>query len=201
MSTTATRRGGDYELAPAGTHVARCYAVIDLGMQDSQWGPKPKVHIRWELCNEMMDNDGEPRPFSVGATYTNSTDPKANLRHMLESWAGKSMTAEQEKAFELEGMIGKACQVTISHEAGKRDPSKTYATVKAVTPLAKGMVAPKMANQKLHYQVEMGANETYNGLSEYLRKTIAQCKEWQEADKPEPSGGPQESEEPDNIPF
>jgi hypothetical protein len=203
MSTTSTRRGGDYELPPAGTHISRCYAIIDLGTQEVLWQNKaklqPKVHIRWELCHELME-DG--KPFSVGEKYTNSTDPKANLRHHLESWAGRSMTPSEVEGFDLSKLLGKACQLTVSHEPGKRDPSKTYAVVKAVTPLAKGMTAPPMVNKPLHYQVEQGANEVYHSLSEYLRKTIAVCQEWQKDDKPEP-GAPaaEEQEDSGNIPF
>ena len=208
MSTTATRRGGDFVLPPAGTHIARCYAIVDLGTQKVIWQNQtklqPKVHIRFELCHEMMEptDGGMAKPFSVGMTVTNSTDPKANLRHHLEAWAGRNMTDAEEQAFDLTKLAGKACQVTVSHDKSK-DGSKTFANIKAITPLAKGMKAPEMINSKLVYAVEDGKNEVYKGLSEYLQGKIAECEEWTHpADAPSTNeDAPPPADDDPNIPF
>jgi hypothetical protein len=214
MSLTSTSRGGDFELAPAGTHIARCYSIVDLGTQTVEWkGQKklqPKVHIRFELCNEMMEPDehGNKRPFSVGLTVTNSTSPKANLRHLLESWAGRNMTEAEEQSFELQKLIGKACLVTVSHDKGKSDPSKVYANIKAITQLAKGLTAPEMVNPPFTYAVEQGRDDVFNSLSEYVQKKIEACEEWkakhpadEEAERQAPETAAEPEDEDSNIPF
>ena len=50
--------GKEFEQAPAGTHVARCIKLIDLGTQFGEYQGKPtsarKVVVSWELPNEIM---------------------------------------------------------------------------------------------------------------------------------------------------
>jgi hypothetical protein len=207
MSTTATRKGSDFVLPPAGTHLARCYSIIDLGTQKTTWqnqvSYKHQVHIRWELPGELMEagEDGKQYPFSVGKTYTCSTDPKANLRHDLVSWAGREMTEEEVAGFMLEKLLGKVCQLTVIHEKSKSDPTKIYANIKAVTPLAKGSVCGDPVNPLVHYEIEMGKNDVYKSLSDYVQGKIAECDEWQQgADAPADSGEAPAPDD-DNIPF
>ena len=56
MSLTAKDNGGSFVLAPEGLHVARCYALIDLGDQlNKTYGNhSPKVLIGWELTDKLM---------------------------------------------------------------------------------------------------------------------------------------------------
>ena len=55
QATSAPAR--DFEIAPAGNHVAICYAMVDLGQQhvvfnnEEKW--QRKVYIGWELSNEQ----------------------------------------------------------------------------------------------------------------------------------------------------
>lgn len=207
MSLTASDKGGSFTLAPAGQHRARCYAVIDLGTQKVEWQGQikwqPKVMLRWELSDELMDADdhGKQRPFSISKRYTNSLHEKAALRHDLEAWRGRQFTAEELKGFELTKLNGAPCQLTVVHEAGKT--GTTYANIKAISPLAKGMQAPpELVNAKVFYAVEDGINDIYNSFSDKLKETIAGCQEWN-GKKAEPPTADEKPgvEEEDNIPF
>jgi hypothetical protein len=135
----------EWEPAPEGLHQAVCVDVVDRGLKETPWGPKHQVQVRWML-GEMLDTydapqllrDGEGKPFLVMQTYTNSLNEKARLRQHLDAWRGRKFTAEELKeGFDLERLIGAACQLQVVHDLS--DSGRTYANVQAVVPLGKGM--------------------------------------------------------------
>lgn len=160
--------GGDFELIPSGTHLARCYLMADLGHQKTSYQGseliKPQVLISWELTNEKM-KDG--RPFVISKTYTASLNEKANLRAHLESWRSRAFTEEEAKAFDLKKVLGAACQLSIVHNESK---GKTYANIKAVTSIPKGITAPDLINPKVAY--ELGDELAWEKLPEWIQKKI-----------------------------
>jgi hypothetical protein len=119
--------------APEGLHQAVCCDAIDLGVVETKFGAKPRVELRW-LINELND-DG--RLFMVSKKYTASLNEKASLRQDLEAWRGKKFTKPELKGFDIEQLVGVNCQVQIVHAV--LDDGRTFANVKAVVPLAKGM--------------------------------------------------------------
>jgi hypothetical protein len=46
-------------LVPPGIHPAVCFAVVELGTQDTGYGRKPRLRISWETPNELLSN-GQP---------------------------------------------------------------------------------------------------------------------------------------------
>ncbi len=162
--------GGDFELTPAGNHVARCYPVVDLGMQtttfNGQDSEKRKVRISWELPAELME-DG--RPFSVSANYTLSLSEKANLRKDLQSWRGRAFTDEELAGFDLFSVLGIPAMVNVVHNTNN---NKTYANVGSVSPMPKGMAAPTLVNDPLKFSLDEYDEVTFQGLPEWLRNKI-----------------------------
>ena len=172
---------GDFAPAPAGTHVAICTQVIDLGTvtESFQGGPpkpKRKVRIAWELSGESM-SDG--RPFLVGKTYTFSSDPKATLRHNLESWRGKPFepTDFGPEGFDVRRLLGVPCLLNVVH--AERE-GKKWAAIAAIMPLAKGMAKPTMVGEALFFSMDEAAFDeaTYAKLGEYWRTRIAETPEY-----------------------
>ena len=47
-----------FELIPEGTHLARCYMMADIGLQQTSFGVKEQVVLYWEISEQKMD-DGE----------------------------------------------------------------------------------------------------------------------------------------------
>ena len=211
MSLTASDKGGGFTLAPAGQHRARCFGVIDLGTQKVEWQGQvkwqPKVMLRWELSDELMEADehGKQRPFSISKRYTNSLHEKAALRHDLEAWRGKQFTGEELAGFNLSKLLKAPCQLTVVHEQGKN--GSTYANIKAIAPLAKGMQAPpECANEPVMYDISEGTGGAYQKFSDKLKETIAACQEWQgrgavSSEAPGSDQKPGATEDEDNIPF
>lgn len=170
--------GGDFELAPAGTHAARCVRIIDLGTQPgSAQYPKPKhkALFAWELPEETMEMDGERVPFLVFTRYTMSLHENAQMRQDLERWRGKAFSADELSCFELKRVLGAPCMITIQHS-----PDGKYANVRGVTSLPKGMQVAEPFHELVYYEVEDGPNDVFNKLSERLQDTIKSCPEWQQ---------------------
>jgi len=125
----------DFRACPEGTFRAVCVDVVDLGEIDDNYGGKArkvhKIRIAWQV-DELMD-DG--RPFIVSELYTLSFGDKANLRKMVEGWlVGTKFGPDIE--FDVETLIGRSCLVTVKH---RDKDGKTYANVKGVAPMLKGM--------------------------------------------------------------
>ena len=164
--TTKDNGGGEYELAPAGTHLAICYLLVDLGPQKSTYGIKDKIAITWELPHELMD-DG--RPFSCSKLYTNSLNEKANLRKDLETWRTRKFTDTELDGFDLRNVLGKACQLTIVHQT---KGEKTYANIAGVVAVAKGMTVPPAHNTPRAYDRDAHDPEVFESLPKWMQEKI-----------------------------
>lgn len=198
MSLIAKQSESNYEITPEGNHVAICYMVCDLGLQETEWqGQKKKQHkvrIAYELCNEPME-DG--RPFSVSKNYTMSLSEKAALRKDLEAWRGRKFTEQELKGFDLFTVLGHPCMVSVVHNESN---GKTYANINAVTAIPKGLQVPEMQNGIIRFSLSEYTPEAFSMLPEWLQGMI-------NTDGIEnPYAGPQ-SENPgdgledDDIPF
>ena len=173
MSTTARNTDKDFPKAPAGTHVARCYQVIDLGHQKIVWNNEekwqPKILLSWEILGDERMEDG--RPFAVSNRYTLSLSEKSALRPMLEAWRGKPFTNEEAREFEVKNVLGAYCMVNVIHHT---EGDKTYANIAAVMALPKGMTKPPAINPNLYFNLDDGDPSK---LPEWLQKIIAKSRE------------------------
>lgn len=186
MALIASRTAGaDFKRVPQGVHLGRCYRVIDLGTQKTEWQGKEKwsrkVLFSWELHGE--DDAGEPlktddnRPMSISSRYTLSLSDNAALRAMLEGWRGRAFTDEELMGFDLSAVLGQWCMVNVtSTEKG----GKTYENVSSVTPVPKMMRAslPTAVNETAFFDVTDPSMIVFDQLSERLQETIKGCKEW-----------------------
>lgn len=120
--------------APAGTHSAVCVDVIDLGMQDTQFGAKHRARFVWEIDEDRPDYGDR---FLVFATMNVSLHESSSMGALLRRWRGKDFTPEEEKGFDIENVIGAPCLLTVEHNEGR--DGNTYANVAAAVPLPKGM--------------------------------------------------------------
>lgn len=153
--------------APAGTHQAVCVDVIDKGMQPNPFKEgalQKKVDLAWQI-DELRD-DG--KRFVVYKRYTASLNDKATLRHDLESWRGRSFTALELDAFDLETIIGANCLLNIIHKPSTKDPSRIYANVATVMPLAKGMRKIEAVEYQRREDAEPTPPEQHSPISEDL---------------------------------
>src|SRR6266550_2128870 len=139
--------GTQFERAPIGSHIARCWSVVDLGTQSKKAFQSDgivherQVKISFELPTEKMEGVFDPknkgRVFSVTQTFKQSLHPKANLRKMLAGWRGKDFkTPEEIEAFDPKKLPGLPCRINLV-ENGE------YVNIASVAPLGKGEKCPK----------------------------------------------------------
>jgi hypothetical protein len=175
MGLVATNSGKSFTPAPAGTHLAICCQVIDLGTQYSEHYKKSqhKVLIGWELPDEKNE---EGEPFMVWKRYTVSLNEKATLAQHLTSWRGRAFTDQELKGFKIANILGKPCLLNITHE--DRDGS-TYATVKAVMAPPKGTVVPPPTHPHIVFDLDNWDQALFDTFKENLQKTINSSEERQ----------------------
>lgn len=208
MITVSSSSGTSSTPAPAGTHYARCYQIVDLGTHEKVFpGKAPRlareIRVSWELPDEkhaFSEEKGE-QPFSVHKTYTLSLHEKSNLRHDLESWRGRQFTDEELKKFDLVAILSAACLVTVTHveKQGKR-----YANVVSVAAVPKGMAKLAQINPSLEYSLEHHDQATFDKLPGFLQdivKTSMEWKELSETTKQEPLNDTPDLDDSDSIPF
>ena len=187
--------GGSFTPAPAGSHVAVCDMVVDLGLQENDYqgerSIKHQVYIRWELVDEYLPTDATKR-FSVGKFYGLSLHEKATLRRHLESWRGVPFTPDQLKAFDIAKLLGAPCLIAVTH--GTKANGDINAKVDGVMKMPKNMPPPGDTTMTpLIYDDEHPA--AYDSLPEWLQKKVdAQIK---------PANGAAElNDDPDDfVPF
>lgn len=173
--------GGNYAPAPAGAHIARCYQIIDLGTQTSNFKGETKsthqILISWELPAEKME-DG--KPFTISNRYSASLHEKSKLRALLESWRGRKFNPTELSGFDLENILGKPCMLNIVHVEKNE---KTYANIASVMQVPGGMVVPPQVNASNFFSLESFDVEAFSALSDRLQEIIKLSPEYASASK------------------
>lgn len=166
--------GQDFEIASSGTHLGRCYRIVDIGTSRYEKFNKyiRKIIILFELSNLKM-KDG--KPFIVSLFCTLSLNRKSTLRKLLEQWRGKSFTDEEAESFDLMKLLSIPAQINIIH---REKNGETYANIEAILP-AVNMNCPQAVNEVFGFSLQDYTDESFGKLSEKLQKKIMASKEWQ----------------------
>lgn len=186
---------GDFITVTPGMHLARCYRIIDLGTQRSEYMGKekfqPKVMIQFEVHGE--DDRGNPlvtqdgRPLSIAKSYTLTLSEMSSLRKDLQMWRGRDFTADELRGFELKNVLGHWAMLTVVQaESG----GKIYTNIAAVNGVPKTIRdagLPTGVNPTQIFSIEEPDMEMFDSFSENLKNKISSSPEWQ-ATKPQGGG-------------
>ena len=212
MAIIASSGGSsDFELAPAGNHVARCYRIVDMGSHKNSYGNTlRKILVSWELHGE--DDEGnaltmpDGKPLVISANYTLSLSEKATLRAVLESWRGKPFTLQELSGFDITAVLGHWCMVTIAHEVSQKN-QKTYANVKSVAPVPaviKKNGLPDGVNKVCSLSLEQATFDQalFDSLSDGIKKKIMESPEYKKLGAPsKPAESKQLADIDEDVPF
>jgi len=188
MSLIATAgKESTFKQVPEGTHLARCYRIVDLGTQEStylgQTKSQRKVMLQFEVHGQddngfdLVTRDGEP--MSISKNYTLSIGEKARLRQDLESWRGKAFTPEELKGFELKNLLGVWCMLSILKTTGEN--GKEYSNINAITPvpaIVKKNGLPPFHNEAKIFSIDNPDIDVFEKFSDYLKGKIESSPEW-----------------------
>ena len=173
--------GTTYAPCPAGSYLARCVQLIDLGTQQSTFEGKPKsarkVLISWEILDDDVRRD-DGQPYVVSKRFTQSLHEKAALRKTLAAWRGRDFTALELAGFDLAALLGKDAFLSIIH--ADKD-GKTYANIAGVMRPPKGMVCPAGCGIEPQIHLDLAAPDwtVFAGLSSRLQEQISASPEFQ----------------------
>lgn len=156
---------------PPGLHLAVCDMVVDVGLQESMFGTKQKVYIRFEVPSERwkFEKDGlqQEGPGVIGAFFTASMHRNATLRKRLEGWRSKPFTEDEAKAFDITTLLGKSCMLSVQEsDAG----DQIYSNIVGISPLPKGMNPTHAELPLLAYGGDV--RDTFDRLPEWIKKKI-----------------------------
>jgi len=201
------------ELIPAGSHIARCYQMIDLGTHEESFegnAPKPKrkVSLTFEFPTEMRQfgEDNPMQPMAKSKIYTLSMHPKSNMRTDLESWRGKGFSDEEAKAFDITKLLGIPCMISIVHAKGK--DGNMYANIGSISGVPKGMNIPKQINASFEFNFNDRFDiEWVEECPGWLKEIIKSSDEYKErtgqlmAKEEEKKQAPDYNEQNNDLPF
>jgi hypothetical protein len=170
------------ELCPAGSHVATCFRVVDLGtQQDGSYGAKPRIYIAWELPHEAM---ADGRPFTIGRTYNYSSNRKSSLRSDIEGWLGRVLTASDFGTFDLGSLLGAACTMGVKHAANAE--GRVFANITSIMLPPRGTPRLPLVNDGITFSLADRPLDQrgLNALPEWLQGLIKKSPEYQAAFHP-----------------
>jgi hypothetical protein len=199
-----------FKPVPEGTHLARCYRIVDLGTQEStylgQVKSQRKVMLQFEVHgddehgNALVTRAGEP--MSISKNYTLSIGEKARLRQDLESWRGRAFTPEERKGFELKNLLGVWGMISVIKTVGEN--GKEYANINAITPVpavVKKNGLPSFFNEAKIFQIDSPDMELFETFSDYLRAKIENSPEWRSRQNRKPVNSESSDYLDEDIPF
>lgn len=162
----------------AGTYLAVCVGIVDLGEQYSDAFKKynDRQIFIWEIPSQTVQIDGEEKPRFLNKEFTSSLHEKSDLHKMLVSWRGKAFT-EQELAdgedgfmrFSVLDMLGAGCflQVIVDEK-----DSGIYNKITSVIGLPVGMDAPTAKTTPYSFDVDTWDDETFKTLPDWIQDKI-----------------------------
>lgn len=158
--------GSNFTPAPAGLRDAVCQALIDLGMQPTNYGPKKQILCGFELM-DALDDSG--KPFVIYRKFTSTLNKQGNLKPFLEAWRGRQFTQEELKLFDMPVLLGKPLKLLIRHETN--DSGKTYANIQAVVKPDKTQ-SSVCVNPLVLFDMDTPDEAAKAQLPEWIRKLI-----------------------------
>lgn len=176
-----------FKPVPPGTHLARCYRVIDLGTQKivSSFGEKhqPKIMVQFEVHSE--DEQGNPlvtdngEPLSISKNYTLSLSENATLRKDLTSWRGREFTAEELRGFELKNILGHWAMLSVTRAMGNNGKEYTNIIgISGVPATLKKAGLPKGHNTPVLFSITEADMDVFETFSKSIKEKIQASPEW-----------------------
>lgn len=184
---------------PEGVSTAVLVGVTELGMQPG-WkdGPeKPSVYLTYELPDQQR-NDGVP--VLVGKQMTISFHEKANLAKHVAALHGSPPTPDEQRDFQVQSLLGKACSLIIQHGTSAR--GNRFAKIQSVAPYAGD--APEPVTPLAYYNFDAPDPAVLSGLPPWVQGLVEQGKPWDTVACEKPATdfvSPKRDAFDDDVPF
>lgn len=169
------------KLIPNGVYVARCYSVVDLGTQESEYqGEKKylrKVRVTFEIPSlmEVFDKEKGEQPKVIGKTYTLSDFSKSNLVKDFMGWFSDSKE-EGDILYLLENKtVGRAVMMNIG---SFENTYGTFNCIESLNPLMAGQECVPQINPSLKFDLNEIDNAVFEKLPPFMQEQIKKSPEY-----------------------
>ena len=187
MSLTIKSSGeGNFIQVPTGMHLARCYRIVDLGTQKTEYMGQvrylPKVMLQFEIHSE--NDKGEPlqttegKPLILSKTYTASNSERSNLIKDLQTWRGKEFSESERKQASIIAVIGQWGMINVVETENN---GRTYTNISSINPVPAAIKKnglPQAVNPEVIFNLDDFNEEIFNSFSEGIQNKIKQSTEW-----------------------
>jgi len=185
------------KLAPKGTHVARCIAVVDLGTGPETYKGETKMrrmlNVTWALPKCTIEVEGEQKPMHISKKFTASLNSKSTLRKVVDAWLAP--TEKQLAKFDPLEMLGKEALVTVTHY--ERANGDMGASIGSVSSLPEGVNVPPTETQPWSYDPS-NPKLNWDKLLEWQRERVSESTEYKAAIATQEQ---EDDDDADSIPF
>jgi hypothetical protein len=129
---------------------AVCVDYIDLGVQETQWGPKHQC----KFVFETRETNDKGYPVMIQRTFTKSLHEKSALKPFIENWRGYELSPEEIGGkLKLDKMVGKPASIKYQDSISK----KGYAFLKLLA-IAPGNVKLQASGAYKRFEINAHKN-------------------------------------------
>lgn len=192
-------------LVTAGVQEARCFSVVDLGTQETEYEGVVKYQRKLKFFFELpefqitYEKDGVEvtAPQVINIEFTNSGSPKGKLKPAMEAWVGKPI----EQIDFIADCVGRPASLSIVHKVSKK--GSTYANIASITALSPkliAMLAPQH-NKDMHFDIDVDEfdSDNFKNLYKWVQEDIMKSEEYKEYVELKQQNRP--AGLPEDIPF
>lgn len=162
------------QLPTEGLVNAKCYAVVDLWSQETEWkGDKKmqrKIQISFETDQMGTFWEKWELPLALWNTYSFFITDNSNLYKDLSSWL---WWTQPNRMFNVFDLIGMTAEVMVSHEITKK--GKPFAKIVKIKPGKKDW---DLINTPVMFSLEQFNEDEFFKLPEFLQKQIQATPEY-----------------------
>lgn len=165
----------------AGSYMAVCIGVIDLGEQYSEKfkNYSNKVQIVFELPGETIEVEGKQEPRQLSREFSVATKKNSNLRTFLSAWNGKTYSDDDFMELDMFDQLGRPALLNVVlNETGE------YANIESAIQIPKGIPAPLSNTATIRWDMDAWDDSVFEALPEWVQEKIKKSTQYQKAHAP-----------------
>lgn len=160
--------GKSVERIGEGTFMARVVSLVTLGEHQyhskyPEKGDCDKLLITVELPSETVDVDGVDVPRLLSKTENVFLNEKSNLYKIVQAC---DPSTDISNGYDLSGLIGKECMVTIGTTSGGKDKITQWAGI------MKGLTVPEQVAKSVLFDFYSPDQEIFNDMMDWVKEEL-----------------------------
>lgn len=165
----------------AGSYMAVCIGVIDLGEQYSEKfkSYSNKVQIVFELPGETIEVDGKQEPRQLSREFSVATKKNSGLRMFLSAWNGRTYSDDDFLELDMFDQIGRPALLNVVlNETGE------YANIESAIQIPRGIPDPVSTTAPIRWDMDSWDDAVFQTLPEWVQEKIKRSTQYQKNHAP-----------------